>query len=130
MSVDEKLAELRAALNQHNHLYHVLDSPEITDSAYDKLMSELLSLEKLHPDKVSTDSPSSRVGGSPLSKFEKIVHKKPMLSLDKCSSEQELKAWFSRIKGRLISKSTVSYVCEPKIDGVAISLTYKEGLLA
>ena len=66
MSVDEKLAELRAALNQHNHLYHVLDSPEITDSAYDELMSKLLALEKLHPDKISEDSPSSRVGGSPL----------------------------------------------------------------
>ena len=130
MSVDEKLAELRAALNRHNHLYHVLDSPEITDSAYDELMSELLALEKLHPDKISQDSPSGRVGGSPLSKFEKIVHKKPMLSLDKCSSEQELKAWFFRIKGRLNSKSMISYVCEPKVDGVAISLTYRAGLLA
>ena len=130
MSVDEKLAELRAALNRHNYLYHVLDSPEITDSAYDGLMSELLALETLYPNKIAEDSPSSRVGGSPLSKFEKIVHKKPMLSLDKCSSEQELKAWFSRIKGRLIAKSAVSYVCEPKIDGVAISLTYKDGRLA
>ena len=130
MSVDEKLAELRAALNRHNYLYHVLDSPKITDSAYDELMEELLALEKLHPDKISEDSPSSRVGGIPLSKFEKIEHKRPMLSLDKCSSEQELKAWFSRIEGRLISKSTVSYVCEPKIDGVAVSLTYKKGLLA
>ena len=116
MFVDEKLAELREALNRHNYLYHVRDSPEITDSAYDELMSELLVLEKLHPDKISEDSPSSRVGGSPLSKFEKIVHKRPMLSLDKCSTEQELKAWFSRIKSRLISKSTISYVCEPKID--------------
>ncbi len=130
MSVDEKLAGLRAALNRHNYLYHVLDSPEVTDSAYDELMSELLALETLHPDKISEDSPSSRVGGNPLSKFEKIVHKRPMLSLDKCSTEQELNAWFSRIDGRLTSKSMVSYVCEPKIDGVAISLTYKEGLLS
>ena len=127
MTVDEKLAGLRTALNRHNYFYHVLDSPEITDSAYDELMNELLALEKLHPDKFSEDSPSSRVGGSPLSKFEKIVHKIPMLSLDKCSTEQELKAWSSRIEGRLISKSKVSYVCEPKIDGVAISLIYKEG---
>ena len=87
-------------------------------------------LEKLHPIRSQQIRRQTELAGSPLSKFEKIVHKKPMLSLDKCSSEQELKAWFSRIKGRLISKSTVSYVCEPKIDGVAISLTYKEGLLA
>ena len=130
MAVDDKLAELREALNRHNYLYHVRDSPEITDSAYDELMSELLVLEKLHPDKISEDSPSRRVGGSPLSKFEKILHKRPMLSLDKCSTEQDLKAWFSRIEGRLTSNSMVSYVCEPKIDGVAISLTYKEGLLS
>ena len=130
MTVDEKLADLRTALNRYNYCYHVLDSPEITDSAYDELMNELLALEKLHPDKFSEDSPSSRVGGSPLSKFEKIVHKIPMLSLDKCSTEQELKAWSSRIEGRLISKSKVSYVCEPKIDGVAISLIYKEGVLS
>ena len=75
MAVDDKLAELREALNRHNYLYHVRDSPEITDSAYDELMSELLVLEKLHPDKISEDSPSRRVGGSPLSKFEKILHK-------------------------------------------------------
>ncbi len=130
MTVDEKLKALRAKLNRHNHLYHVLDSPEISDLAYDELMNELLLLEKRYPDKVSEDSPSTRIGGTPLSKFEKIVHKIPMLSLDKCNSMQDLKAWVSRVESRIPSRIRSSYVCEPKIDGVAISLTYEEGILS
>ena len=91
-----RLAELRETLNYHLHRYHVLDAPEISDAQYDALFDELLEMESNHPDWVTPDSPSQRVGGAPLDQFAKVTHELPMLSLDKCTSEDELSDWMVR----------------------------------
>jgi DNA ligase (NAD+) len=127
----ERAAELRRQLDHHNHRYYVLDDPEISDADYDALLNELRALEAEHPDLLTPDSPTQRVGAKPLDKFEHVEHLQPMLSLANARNEEELRAWVERSE-RLLTKqgveySDVQFVTEPKIDGLAISLLYEDG---
>ena len=125
--------ELREQLEHHSHRYYVLDDPEIGDDAYDRLLDELRGLERDHPELASPDSPTQRVGGEPVGRLEKVAHLEPMLSLGNVRSEQELRAWVERMRNHLaregIAEPDFSYVVEPKIDGLAISLIYRDGVL-
>jgi len=118
---------LRETLNHHSHLYHTLDAPELPDAEYDKLFNELLSLEEKNPELQTPDSPSLRVGGQALDKFEKVTHRQAMLSLGNAFEEQDLLDFDKRIKDRLkTTADAISYVAEPKLDGLAVSLTYQD----
>jgi len=123
--------QLKDELNQHNHSYYVLDEPTIPDSEYDRRMRRLQEIEQQNPELLSDDSPSQRVGGAPLPSFSQVSHAVPMLSLDNAFSEEELQAFDRRISDRLNYKidQQIDYVCEPKLDGVAVSLLYHDGLL-
>ena len=129
----ERAAELRRELEHHNHRYYVLDDPEIGDDAYDALLDELRRLEAEHPELRSPDSPTQRVGAEPVSKLEKVRHLQPMLSLANARSEEELRAWVARMRSHLaregIDDPRFRFVAEPKIDGLAISLIYRDGVL-
>ncbi|HVD86759.1 MAG TPA: NAD-dependent DNA ligase LigA, partial [Solirubrobacterales bacterium] len=129
----QRAEELRALLNHHNHLYYVLDDPEIGDDEYDELLSELRALEEEHPGLRAPDSPTQRVGAPPLDRFEQVEHLEAMLSLGNARNEEELRAWENRLANYLkrldIAASEFSYTTEPKIDGLAITLTYEEGVL-
>jgi DNA ligase (NAD+) len=125
----EKIQELRKTLHHHNHRYYVLDDPEISDSEYDRLMQELVGLEKAHPDQASPDSPSARVGAPPLAKFDSIAHSIPMLSLDNGFADEDILDFDKRIKRLLERQSDVLYTAEPKMDGVAVELVYEAGKL-
>jgi DNA ligase (NAD+) len=129
----ERAAELREALEHHAHRYYVLDDPEIGDDAYDKLLDELRALEREHPELASADSPTQRVGGEPVGRLEKVEHLEPMLSLGNVRSQEELRAWVERMRNHLaregIAEPDFTYVVEPKIDGLAISLVYRDGVL-
>jgi DNA ligase (NAD+) len=131
--VAERAAELREQLEHHARLYYVLDDPEIGDDAYDRLLDELRAIEREHPDLATADSPTRRVGGEPVGKLEKVTHLEPMLSLGNVRSEEELRAWVERMRNHLaregIEQSAFDYVVEPKIDGLAISLLYRDGVL-
>ncbi|MCY3812953.1 MAG: NAD-dependent DNA ligase LigA [Gammaproteobacteria bacterium] len=122
-------AELRDRLDYHLHRYHVLDDPEITDADYDELFDRLLEIEAAHPDLVVPDSPTQRVGAEPSERFAEVRHEVPMLSLDKCNSIAELNAWEERCRRLLDEGDELRYYCEPKIDGVAVSLLYRDGAL-
>jgi len=130
---EERAAELRKQLEYHNHRYYVLDDPEIGDDAYDALLDELRKLEAEHPELVRPDSPTQRVGAEPVSKLEKVRHLAPMFSLANARSEEELRAWITRMRNHLaregIEDPKFDFVAEPKIDGLAISLLYRAGLL-
>jgi len=127
-----RAAELRAALAHHAQRYYVEDDPEIGDDEYDALYGELVALEAAHPELVTSDSPTQRVGGAPVSRLEKVVHRQPMLSLANVRSEAELRAWVARMRGHLaregIDDPDFRFVCEPKIDGLAVSLIYRDGV--
>lgn len=129
----ERAAELRTQLEHHAHRYYVLDDPEIGDDEYDRLLDELRALEASHPELQSPDSPTRRVGGEPVGRLEKIEHLEPMLSLGNVRSEDELRAWVERMRNHLaregIAEPNFTFVVEPKIDGLAISLVYREGIL-
>jgi DNA ligase (NAD+) len=129
-----RAAELRRVLEHHNHRYYVLDDPEISDPEYDDLLRELIALEEEHPELRTPDSPTQRVGGTPLERFGQIRHLQPMLSLGNARNEEELRAWEKRIQNMLdrqeIAESKIEYVTEPKVDGLAISLVYEDGVLA
>jgi DNA ligase (NAD+) len=127
MSAEARIGELRAAIDEANHRYHVLDQPSIDDAAYDALMAELRGLEAEHPELVTADSPTQRVGGAPSSAFAPYEHRQPMLSLANARNEDELRAWGERV-ARLLGGEAPEYVVEPKIDGLAISLTYEDGV--
>ena len=129
IDVERRLFELRASLHHHNHCYHVLDTPEIADAEYDALFDELLRLEASHPNWVTKDSPSQRVGAAPAEQFEKFQHRRPMLSLDKSTDADELSDWMQRCRSRLTNPRGLDFICEPKIDGVAVALTYRDGSL-
>ncbi len=129
MSVEDELTELRKIVAYHLHRYHVLDAPEIADAEYDALFDSLLALEAEHPELLTSDSPSQRVGAPALSQFEKVAHEVAMLSLDKCTTAGELEDWITRSQGRLAADERLAFFCEPKIDGVAVALVYEEGLL-
>ena len=120
-----RAAELRAAIEYHNTRYHELDEPEISDAEYDEKVRELREIEELHPDLVTPDSPTQRVGAAPSALFAPVQHRTRMMSLDNAFSFDELVAWGRRME-RYIS-GDVDYVCELKIDGVALSLVYEQG---
>ena len=126
--VIQRVAELRAALHHHNHRYHVLDDPEISDAEYDALMRELIRLETDYPDLASPDSPTARVGAAPLTKFDSVRHGAPMLSLDNGFDDADIRAFDERVR-RQIGEQPVFYTAEPKMDGVAVNLVYEQGRL-
>jgi len=123
---EQKIIEIRSLLNQYGYEYYVLDQPTVPDAEYDKLMQELLGLEEKFPELKTLDSPSVRVGGAVLDLFEKVVHRTPMLSLGNAFNEQDLRE-FDRRVGQAVGDD-FSYVCELKIDGLAVSLRYEDGL--
>ncbi|MGH2803426.1 MAG: NAD-dependent DNA ligase LigA, partial [Thermoleophilaceae bacterium] len=133
MTAGECADELRRQLEHHNHRYYVLDDPEISDSDYDALLNELRDLEAEHPELRTRDSPTQRVGAEPLDKFEQVHHLQPMLSLANARNEEELAAWVVRSERYLarqgVEMGDVQFVTEPKIDGLAISLVYEDGVL-
>jgi DNA ligase (NAD+) len=126
--VKTRLEELRAELNHHLYRYHVLDDPEISDAAFDRLYDELKALEDDYPDLITPDSPTQRVGAPPSDKFEKSQHLTPMGSLDKVTTDEALAKWAEDVRKRLDSDESVAYVIEPKIDGSAINLVYERGI--
>jgi len=123
------ITALRDKLRHHEHLYHVLDAPEITDAEYDALMRELQTLEAAHPELVTPDSPTQRVGGQPREGFVKVRHSSPMLSLDNALGEAELREFDKRVRG-LLPNESFAYVAELKLDGVSMAVRYHEGKLA
>jgi len=128
-----RAAQLRAELTEHGHRYYVLDDPSVTDDVYDKLLDELRALEAEHPELLTPDSPTQRVGGEPVASLEKVRHLQPMLSLANARSDEELTAWIERMRAHLaregIEDPDFAYVVEPKVDGLAISLVYEHGVL-
>jgi DNA ligase (NAD+) len=127
--VKKRVAELRQALHRHNHLYYVLDEPEISDAEYDRLMQELTSLEMAYPEIVEPDSPTQRVGAPPLASFESVAHTIPMLSLENAFDEEEVLSFDKRVRRYLKTDSPLLYTAEPKLDGVAVEMVYEKGRL-
>lgn len=125
----QRAAELREQLNDHNYRYYILDEPAIPDAEYDRLMQELRNLEAEHPELITPDSPTQRVGATPQSAFAPVHHEVPMLSLDNAFSDEELADFDRRIRDRLKREEQIEYACEPKLDGIAISLLYEDGRL-
>lgn len=128
-SVQDQITELRTTLRHHEYLYHVMDAPEIPDAEYDRLMRELRELEEQHPELVTPDSPTQRVGAAPLTVFEQVRHEVPMLSLDNTFDEAGFLAFNKRVQDRLKNSDDIAYCCELKLDGLAVSLLYENGLL-
>ena len=126
--IASRIADLRTKLNDHNFRYYVLDDPVISDSQYDELLRELQSLEEAHPKLITPDSPSQRVGASPLSAFGSITHRQPMLSLANAMNTDELVAFMDRIKKGLDTEKNVEMIAEPKLDGLGVELVYENGL--
>jgi DNA ligase (NAD+) len=126
-SPEQKIEALREELRRHEHLYYVLDAPEWTDAQYDARMNELKALEAAHPELVTPDSPTQRVGGKPKEGFVKVAHSRPMLSLDNAYNEAELRAWAERVQGGLAVGESPRYVCELKLDGLSLALQYEPG---
>ena len=129
--VHQRYQRLKSELNQHNHAYYVLDDPSVPDSQYDRLMRELQAIEQQYSELRTSDSPSQRVGGMALDSFSQVKHEVPMLSLDNAFSDAEMSDFERRIKDRinLNEDQNITYACEPKLDGVAVSLIYENGLL-
>jgi DNA ligase (NAD+) len=128
-SAKQRIEDLRRQINHHNHLYYVEARQEISDREYDKLVKELEALEAAHPDLVTPDSPTQRVGGQPIEGFATVTHRVPMLSIENTYNAAELREFDNRVR-KILGKEPVCYVVEPKIDGVAVSLTYVGGVLA
>ena len=127
-SVLSQIAELRRQLNEYSYRYHVLDDPIVSDTEYDSLYRELAELENRHPELITPDSPTQRVGERPLSEFPEVTHELPMLSLDNVFSDEELLAFDKRIRERL-GRAEIHYTAEVKLDGLAISLLFRHGKL-
>lgn len=128
-SIDTRITALREALHHHNYRYHVLDDPVISDGEYDRLMQELMALERDYPELQSPDSPTMRVGAAPNTQFDQALHDPPMQSLDNGFSDIDITAFDQRVKKRLKIDAELKYVAEPKLDGVAVALTYENGRL-
>lgn len=132
-SIEERAKKLRDLINHHAHLYYTLDKPEISDSAYDALFEELETIEREHPELVTPDSPTMRVGGKPLEYFEKVEHKVPQWSFNDAFTEEDMKAFGERVDRFILSETGKSesptYVCELKIDGLKVVLEYEKGIL-
>ena len=126
--VEKKIEALREKIRHHEYLYYVVDNPEISDAEFDKLMRELKDLEAEHPELITPDSPTQRVGGKPREGFVKVPHSSPMLSLDNTYNEEELRDWERRVH-ELSGQSDVDYVCELKLDGMSLALIYEDGKL-
>jgi DNA ligase (NAD+) len=126
--IERKLDALREEIRRHEHLYYVLDAPEVSDADFDRLMQELKQLEAEHPELVTPDSPTQRVGGKPREGFVKVQHSRPMLSLDNALNEQELRNWERRVR-ELAGTDKIEYVCELKMDGMSLALWYRGGRL-
>ncbi|OEF07388.1 NAD-dependent DNA ligase LigA [Vibrio genomosp. F10] len=127
--IADKLTQLKNTLHYHAVKYYVEDAPELPDAEYDRLMRELLEIEEKHPELMTVDSPSQRVGGKPLEGFEQVTHEMPMLSLDNAFSDADLDSFQKRLSDRLAGDRVEHYCCEPKLDGLAISLLYENGVL-
>jgi DNA ligase (NAD+) len=127
-AIEKKIEALREKIRHHEHLYYVLDSPEISDADFDKLMNELKRLEVEHPQLITPDSPTQRVGGKPREGFVKAKHSSPMLSLDNAYSEEELRDWERRVH-ELSGRTDLEYMCELKLDGMSLALVYRDGRL-
>lgn len=125
--IEERLAKLRDRIRYHAHRYHVLDSPEVSDAEFDTLVRELKELEAQYPHLITLDSPTQRVGAEPLDAFSKVAHVVPMTSLDNAFDEGEMYAWLARIRRLLPEELPLEYVVEPKIDGLAVAVTYENG---
>lgn len=130
-SAAARIEALRSRIDHHNRQYYVYDAPEIPDAEYDRLMRELQALERQHPDLITPDSPTQRVGDAPLAGFDEVVHRLPMLSLDNAFGEQEMEEFERRIGDRLKLQpdAVIHYLAEPKLDGLAINLRYEQGRL-
>ena len=124
----KRVADLRKEINHHNHRYYVQDDPVISDAKYDGLMRELRRLEEEHPKLVSPDSPTQRVGAAPSAGFSQVQHRLPMFSLANAFDLEELQSWYHRTKN-LLDGAKFDLVCELKIDGLAVNLTYENGVL-
>ena len=129
LSPQQRLEQLIATINEYNYQYYVQDEPTVPDAQYDRLMQELQAIEAQHPDLLSPDSPSQRVGGQALTAFEQVEHEVPMLSLDNAFDEASVLAFEKRVKDRLKRDISIQFSCEPKLDGLAVSLLYEEGKL-
>ena len=127
-NIDQRLESLREKIRQHEYRYYVLDDPEISDAEFDRLMNELKNLEAEHPDLITPDSPTQRVGGKPREGFVKARHSSPMLSLDNAYTEEELRNWERRVH-ELSGRKDVEYVCELKLDGMSLAVRYEDGRL-
>src|SRR5919198_4124064 len=126
--IHEKIESLREKIRHHEYRYYVLDQPEVSDAEFDRLMNQLKALEAVHPDLITPDSPTQRVGGKPREGFVKVPHSSPMLSLDNAYNEEELRNWERRVH-ELAGRKDVEYVCELKPDGMSLALRYEDGLL-
>lgn len=131
LSITQLISQLREQLQQHNYQYYVLDNPTIPDAEYDRLFHQLKALEQEHPELVTADSPTQRVGAQPLSAFSQVSHEMPMLSLDNAFSAEDMQAFEKRLRDRLKlnDDQIIEYACEPKLDGIAVSLLYEAGVL-
>ena len=131
--IQKRISILREQLNSYSHQYYILDAPSVPDAEYDRLYRELETLEKEYPETITADSPTQKVGAEPLSSFSQITHEMPMLSLDNAMNEDELidfeRKVKDRLKGRLTSDEAIEYACEPKLDGLAVSILYENGQL-
>ncbi|MDR3490889.1 MAG: NAD-dependent DNA ligase LigA [Gammaproteobacteria bacterium] len=127
-SIRERIEQLRKEINEHNYHYYVLSDPVISDAEFDRVFRELQELEKANPQLITLDSPTQRVGAKPLSAFTQVTHQIPMLSLDNAFTDAEVHAFDKRIHDRLHINTELEYVCEPKLDGLAVSLHYEDGI--
>ncbi len=128
-TLSPKIQSLREQINEHNYRYYVLDQPSIPDAEYDRLMRELQTLEAEHPELVTADSPTQRVGVAPQKEFKQVTHLVPMLSLENAFSDEDVIAFQRRINERLHTQEEIDFTCEPKMDGLAVNLLYENGYL-
>ncbi len=132
-SIQSHIVTLRSEINEHDYRYYVLDAPVISDAEYDRLLRELQQLEAAHPELITADSPTQRVGGTPLISLGEVRHSLPMTSLDNAFDEAEVRDWDRRVRQGLGQDMSapipVTYTAEPKFDGVSISLRYEKGVL-
>src|SRR5688572_1060726 len=127
MTPRERAKALRESIERHNRLYYVEDAPQITDAEYDRLFAELQALEAAHPELITPDSPTQRVGAAPLAEFGEVRHRAPMLSIANAFDEDEVRAFDKRVR-QALGAEAVEYATEPKFDGLAVSLVYRDGL--
>src|SRR5688572_9003307 len=127
--VPDEVRRLRRDIEDHNRRYHVLDDPTITDAEYDELFRRLEALEAAHPELVTPDSPTQRVGAGPASGFATVTHRQQMLSLQNVTTREELREFDARIR-KFLGRERITYAGEPKMDGVAVELVYQDGVLA